>query len=85
MTVENGSLGFHNRKYTFTTSTRKGVGDLEICQEFVDSIIDCLGSSIVNEGIRGNFELLYFFFYEKISHAQKVQKDTYKQTRIKSI
>ena len=42
MTLENGSPGFHNRKYTFMTSAQKGVGDLEICKEFLDSIIDCL-------------------------------------------
>ena len=35
-------------------------------------------SSIVDEVIRTNF-----FFYEKILRAQKAQKDTYKQTKIK--
>ena len=32
-------------------------------------------SIIVNEVIRGNFRLLYIFFYDKILQAQKVQKD----------
>ena len=40
-------------------------------------------SSIVNEVIRGNFRLFYFFFYDKILQAQKAQKDAYKQTKIK--
>ena len=36
-------------------------------------------SSIVNEVIRGNFKLLFFFFfYDKILQAQKAQKDAYK-------
>ena len=42
MTVENGLPGSHKRDYTFMTSTRKWVGDLEICQEFVNSITECL-------------------------------------------
>ena len=41
-------------------------------------------SSIVNEVIRGNFKLLYFFFYDKILQAQKTQKDAYKQTKLKT-
>ena len=39
-------------------------------------------SSIVNEVIRGNFKLLNFF-YDKILQAQKAQKGTYKQTKLK--
>ena len=42
MTVENGSPGFHDKNYTFMTSARKGLGDLEIFKEFADSIFDCL-------------------------------------------
>ena len=30
-------------------------------------------SSIVNEGIRAILNLFFFFFYKKISHAQKAQ------------
>ena len=41
-------------------------------------------SSIVNEVIKGIFRLLYFF-YDKILQAQKVQKDAYKQTKLKKI
>ena len=32
-------------------------------------------SSIVNEIIRGNFKLFFFFFYDKILQAPKAQKD----------
>ena len=39
---------------------------------------DAHKSRIVNEVIRGNFRLLYFF-YDKILQAQKAQKDTYKK------
>ena len=42
MTIENGLPGFHKRDYTFMTSTRKWVGDNEICQKFVNSITECL-------------------------------------------
>ena len=37
-------------------------------------------SGIVNEVIKGNLKPLYFFFYEKISHA----KNAYKQTKTKN-
>ena len=41
-------------------------------------------SSIVNVVIRGNFRLLYFFFfYDKILQVQKAQKEAYKQTKLK--
>ena len=47
-------------------------------------LITSADSSIVNEVIRGNFKLLlFFFFYDKILQAQKVQKDAYKQTKLK--
>ena len=40
-------------------------------------------SSIVNEVIRGNFRLLYFF-YDKILQAQKAQKDI-QEIKIKKV
>ena len=33
-------------------------------------------SSIGNWGYQGNFKPVYFFFYEKISHTQKVPNPT---------
>ena len=46
-------------------------------------LITSANSSIVNEVIRGNFKLLYHFFYDKILQAQRAQKDAYKQTKLK--
>ena len=37
-------------------------------------VLTIRGSSIVNEGIRRILNLFYFFFYEKVSHAQKAYK-----------
>ena len=42
------------------TSARKEVGDLKICQEFVDSIIDCL-RDFWNSIVLNNKYLLFIF------------------------
>ena len=45
--------------YTFMTSTRKWVGDLEICQEFVNSITECLRDFLVSNVLNK----IYFFIF----------------------
>ena len=46
MTVENGLPGFHKKNYThlyiYDFRTKVVLGDLEISQEFVNSITECL-------------------------------------------
>ena len=45
------------------TSAQKGVGDLEICKEFLDSIIDCL-TDFQNSMVLNNRYLLFIFVDE---------------------
>ena len=45
--------------------------------------LQTVGSSIVNEVIGVILDFFIIFFYDKISHAQKAQKDAYKQKKLK--
>ena len=48
------------------------------------TLVYLLDSSAVNEGIRAilNLFIFFFFFYKKISHAEKAQ-NAYKRTKTK--